>query len=191
MLLAGPLVCLALVVAVLLGSRGPGPLDQVDPANQRNGLLLAGPTLEPTPQPPLPGLVPGQGSDARPTVLLFVRDAPRGDVLSRWRDMLPTDTHLVLVLQEPDTGIDSDQPSDSVAQSVEDVAAAAAAAGADTVTDPDGRLAEAVRLPEPQDGGPGVGYAVVDADGVVRYSTLDPAWYDNAFEVDTIVGAVA
>lgn len=52
------------------------------------------------------------------------------------------------------------------------------------------RLAEVVDLPEPNDGGPPAGYAVVDPDRQVRYSTLDPAWRRNAFEVATIAGAV-
>lgn len=52
------------------------------------------------------------------------------------------------------------------------------------------RLAAAVRIPTPVDGGPPVGYAVVDPARTVRYSTLDPAYLDNAFEVDVITGAV-
>lgn len=163
-------MCLLLVAAVLVGSRGPGPQDQPDRANQRNGLLLSGPTVEPS----LPGLTPGPG----PTVLLFVRAAPEGDVLQDWRGTLPAAAHVVLVVQEP--GATSSGP-----------ASAAAAAGVDLVVDEVGRLAHAVDLPEPVDGGPGIGYAVVDTEGVVRYSTLDPAWPDNAFEVDTIVGATS
>lgn len=51
-------------------------------------------------------------------------------------------------------------------------------------------LADAVGMPEPVDGGPPVGYAVVDPSRTVRYATLDPAYLLNAFEVDVIVGAV-
>lgn len=164
----GVLMCLLLVAAVLVGSRGPGPRDQPDRANQRNGLLLSGPTVEPS----LPGLTPGQG----PTVLLFVRAAPEGDDLQDWRSTLPAAAHVVLVVQEP--GATSTGP-------------ATAAAGVEVIVDEVGRLADAVDLPEPVDGGPGIGYAVVNTEGVVRYSTLDPAWPDNAFEVDTIVGATS
>lgn len=171
--LGGLAVCLLLVLAVLLGSRGPGPLDQPDRANQRNGLLLDGPTVEPSP--------PGLGLSDGPTVLLFVRSSPDPDVLAGWRGMLPTDTHVVLVVQEPDPSSTGDGEAGS--------SALAAAAGADLVVDPDGRLADAVDLPQPVDGGPGVGYAVIDTEGVVRYSTLDPAWPENAFEVATIAGA--
>lgn len=114
---------------MLVGSRGPGPLDQPEAARQRDGLVLDGPTVSPT--------VAGVHLPSLPNVLLFVRDPPS------------------------------------------------------VVPDPEGRLAAAVGLPRPVDGGPGVGYAVVDADGVVRYSTLDPAWADNAFEVATILGATS
>ncbi len=52
-------------------------------------------------------------------------------------------------------------------------------------------LAAAVRIPTPTDGGPPVGYAVVDPARQVRYSTLDPVYVKNAFEVDVITAAVA
>jgi len=52
------------------------------------------------------------------------------------------------------------------------------------------QLADAVDIPRPVDGGPPVGYAVVDPARTVRYSTLDPAYLDNAFEVDVITDAV-
>lgn len=51
-------------------------------------------------------------------------------------------------------------------------------------------LARAVDMPVPVDGGPPVGYAVVDADSRVRFSTLDPAYLVNAFEVNVYTGAV-
>ncbi len=53
------------------------------------------------------------------------------------------------------------------------------------------RLAPVVGMPTPVDGGPPVGYAVVDPARQVRYATLDPAYLDNAFEVDVITSAVA
>lgn len=171
LVLAGVALCVVLGVVVLGGSVGPGPLDQPDPADQRNGLLLTGPTVEPS----LPGVPPRDG----PTVLLFVRSAPQPSVLRQWRDTLPATTHVVLVVQEPG----SDPSSEASA-------AHALNAGADLIGDPDGRLATAVDLPEPVDGGPGVGYAVIDSDRVVRYATLDPRWPENAFELDTIVGAI-
>ena len=47
-----------------------------------------------------------------------------------------------------------------------------------------------VDLPTPVDQGRGIGYAVVDSDRQVQYSTLDPVYLTNAFEVATIVGSV-
>ena len=52
-------------------------------------------------------------------------------------------------------------------------------------------LAELIGMPTPVDGGPPVGYAVVDPARQVRYATLDPKYTLNAFEVDVITGAVA
>jgi hypothetical protein len=67
-------------------------------------------------------------------------------------------------------------------------------AGADLVVLTPGpraaELADAVGMPTPVDGGPPVGYAVVDPSRTVRYATLDPAYLINAFEVDVIVRAV-
>ncbi len=51
-------------------------------------------------------------------------------------------------------------------------------------------LAEAVVMPTPVDGGPPVGYAVVDPARTVRYATLDPRYTDNAYEIGVIVAAV-
>ena len=51
-------------------------------------------------------------------------------------------------------------------------------------------LAATEGIPTPVDGGFPIGYAVIDAARVVRYSTLDPMYELNAFEVDVITGAV-
>lgn len=52
-------------------------------------------------------------------------------------------------------------------------------------------LVAALPMPVPVDGGPPVGYAVIDPDRQVRYVTLDPQYRVNAFEVDVITGAVS
>ena len=52
-------------------------------------------------------------------------------------------------------------------------------------------LAAAVNMPIPVDGGPPVGYAVIDANRVVRYATLDPVYTRNSFEVDVITGTIS
>jgi hypothetical protein len=59
-----------------------------------------------------------------------------------------------------------------------------------TVIDPLNTLAAVVDMPQPVDGGRPVDYAVVDSERVVRYATLDPKYLANAFEVETILGAV-
>lgn len=53
-----------------------------------------------------------------------------------------------------------------------------------------GSLVDAIGMPAPVDGGPPIGYAVVDSSRQVRYATIDPQYLKNAFEVDVISGAV-
>ena len=52
-------------------------------------------------------------------------------------------------------------------------------------------LRTAVGMRAPIDGGPPVGYAIVDSDRRVRYATLDPAYLDHASEVDLLTADVA
>lgn len=158
-------LAVVLSVVVVLLVRPPGPLDQPDPANQRNGLLLAGPSVAPQ--------VAGVDFGDRPVVLLFDRDLPAGTDLQRWVEQVPAGADVRLVVPGP---LDPE---------------AAAVLGTQVVVDPPGRLAAAVDLPTPVDGGPGIGYAVVDSNRQVRYSTLDPVYLENAFEIATIVGSVS
>ena len=160
-----PLTVFVVVAAVLTGVvvvlvRPPGPLDQPDPALQRDGLLRDGPRVPPA--------VARVDFGDRTVVLLFERQAPDADDIRVWAQDLPDAADVRLVLPE----------ATDVAFAVE------------TVIDPTGALATAVALPAPVDGRRGVGYAVVDADRVVRYRTLDPSWPGNAFEIATVVGAV-
>lgn len=160
-----PLVSFLAVGAVLVGVvvglvRPPGPLDQPDAALQRDGLLRDGPVVPPT--------VAGVTFGDRAVVLLFERRPPDPDDVRAWAQDVPDTADVRLVLPEP----------------------ARATFAVETVIDPTGALAAAVALPTPVDGGPGVGYAVVDAERVVRYRTLDPSWPGNGFEVATIAGAV-
>ena len=149
---------LTLVVVALV--RPPGPLDQPDPAYQRDGLLLAGPVV--------PEQVVGVEFGGRPVVLLFVREQPQPQQLAAWAAAVPAPADVIVVLPQPTT----------------------AELPVPTVVDPLNRLADVVAMPTPVDGGRPVGYAVVDSDRVVRYATLDPAYLTNAFEVGTIVRAV-
>jgi hypothetical protein len=118
--------------------------------------------------PVLPRSVLGVSFGGRPVVLLFVRAQPGHADLSRWAADLPDAADVRVVVQTSGAG-------------APDV----------VVHDPDRVLAAAVRLPRSRDGGPGVGYAVIDATRTVRYSTLDPSWPGNGFEVATIAGAVS
>lgn len=149
---------LAFVVIALV--RPPGPLDDPDPAYQRDGLLLDGPVVAEQ--------VLGIDFGGRPVVLLFVREPPDPQELESWAQSVPDAADVRVVLPQPTT---ADLPLP-------------------TVVDPLDKLAGAVDMPQPVDGGRPVGYAVVDADRVVRYATLDPVYLTNAFEVETIVGAV-
>lgn len=150
------------VVVVWLG-RPPGPLDQPDPAYQRDGLLVDGPTL--------PEDVAGVDFGGRPVVLLFDRSLPDRTALSQWLAAVPDRAVVRLVLPEPAPRV-VNFPRLEI------------------VVDPSGLLADAVALPTPVDQGPGIGYAVVDSNRRVQYSTLDPVYLTNAFEIATIVGSV-
>lgn len=152
---------LTVVVVVLV--RPPGPLDQPDPAYQRDGLLLDGPVM--------PEQVAGVRFGGRPVVLLFERDLPDLSALAQWLGEVPDRGAVKLVLPEPAPRL-------------------LAHPQLELVVDPSGRLADAVDLPTPVDGGRGIGYAIVDGERRVRYSTLDPAYLANAFEIATILGAV-
>ena len=47
-------------------------------------------------------------------------------------------------------------------------------------------LRDAVGMRTPNDGGPPVGYAIIDQARRVRYATLDPAYLDHASEVEML-----
>lgn len=152
-----------LAVVVLLLIRLPGPLDEHTLADQRNGLVATGPTVAPQ--------VAGVSFGAQPVALLFVRTVPGAAAVRGWREQLPDDLAVRVVVQEPGRNLPSQ---------VADVA---------VVPDPARQLAAAVALPASRDGGAGVGYAVVDAERTTRYATLDPAWAANGSEIATIVRA--
>lgn len=58
------------------------------------------------------------------------------------------------------------------------------------LVDPEGRTAVAYGMRSPADGGPPVGYAVVDAETRIRYRTLDPDPAAHGREITTILGAL-
>ena len=152
---------LVLTIVVTLLVRTPGRLDEGSFADQRNGLLAHGPQVGQS--------VAGVQFGGHVVILLFVRTRPAAPDVTRWSEGFPRHATVITVVQRPDP--------------------AGPAEGA-VVFDVPGALASAVHLPRPNDGGPGVGYAVVDASRTVRYATLDPSWRKNGFEVATIAGAL-
>lgn len=74
---------LVLTLVVVLVVRAPGPLDDPDPADQRDGLLLNGPRLE--------RQVDGVPFGGRTVVVLFARTAPGGTRFEAWRTAVSDD----------------------------------------------------------------------------------------------------
>jgi hypothetical protein len=56
------------------------------------------------------------------------------------------------------------------------------------VTDTDGSLAKAYGLRSPIDGGPPVGYVLVDSHGHIRFRTLDHGFRERAWEIKLLLG---
>ena len=169
---SGPLAATWLGVAVVLGlllahARAmEGPLDDTDPARQRPGFLDAG--ALPAPAPPVLRDVPSPG---RPAVVFFVRDDGMDELCRALGEgRLAGRAVLAVVVGGAPSG--------------------GCGAAAAVVADPEGERAEAYGMRLPRDGGPPVGYAVVDARGDIRYRTLDPAVAERLDEVTTMVAAL-
>lgn len=172
---AGPvpgrgLLAMWLLAAVVLGGLlviaqlRRSPLDDPDPAYQRPGILDLG--ALPVPAPTVAGDIPRHG---RPAVVFFERPS-----------LLPG-----LCQALPGTGLVT------TADLVIVIPAEGAGCGAvPVVVDPYVGLAEAYGMRLPSDGGPPVGYAVVDGQGRIRYRTLDPTVAAELPEVATILAAL-
>jgi len=76
-------VALVLTLVVVLLVRPPGPLDDPNPADQRDGLLLDGPTL--------PAEAAGLRFGSRTVVVLFERDEPTGPAFEKWKATVSDD----------------------------------------------------------------------------------------------------
>ena len=160
-----PLVLVA-VVGVMMGATQlrVDPLDDPDPAHQRPGLL----DLDslPAPAPILPDLEYHGG----PTLFVFARESQPP---CSWLDALEiARAAVVLAIGAP-----------------EGAAGRAGCPGLQGVADPWG-LAREVGMRTPRDGGFPVGYAIVDADGLLRYRTLDPDMAHLVDEINTMIEAV-
>lgn len=57
--------------------------------------------------------------------------------------------------------------------------------------DTDGALARAVGLRRPIDGGPPVGYVLIDSHGYIRFRTLDPGFGQRAWEIKLLLGGIS
>lgn len=155
---------LTAVIVVLVG--GPGPLDDPQQGRQRPGLLTDAGDAPVVRNLGLPRGSLGQ----RPVFLAFDRRIPSAAALERILDQVPDDFATVLVVPAAADLAESDLPLP-------------------VVTDARGRLAHAVGLARPKDGGPPVGYVVIDAAVRVRYATLDPDWTDHGDEIAIVTQA--
>lgn len=151
--------------AVTLANQSHNGLDDPNQAYQRPGFLDARDLPD-----HVPAVVPGVPGPGRRAVVFFVRPAQLRATL----DSLTRDPSLRKM----------------AAVAVVDSSALPVVPGpVPAVVDPSGRLASAYGMRRPLDGGPPVGYAVVDSSGRVRYATLDPGTADRLAEVSTILGA--
>jgi len=153
-------VAAAIGLGALLAAASPrGPLDDPDPARQRPGYIDGGGL--PAPAPDLgAGVTPG-----RRAVVFFVRP----EQVSSLCQALPasglgTSASLAVIVSSP---------SDCSRQAA-------------LIVD-SGGLARRFGMPTPVDGGPPVGYAVVDTAGRIRYRTLDPRGAGGLDEVATML----
>jgi len=159
---------IALSVVVALVVRGPGPLDDPDPADQRTGLLASAGSATTVPNLALPG----DPIARRAVLVVFDRRVPSLRQFARVTDELPRGVAVVLVV-----------PGATAS------AAAALPRRARLLVDRGGRVARAVRSHRPLDRGRPVGYAVIDRRARVRYVTLDPGYLDHGFEIHLITRA--
>lgn len=164
--LAGAIVLAALVLGAV---RGPGPLDDPEQGDQRTGFLfdvdeeargVAGLDL------------PGDPVGGMPVLVVFDRSVPSPPRLGSFIRDVRDEVAVVIVVPET-VGERPRLPP-----------------GVRLLTGSGGRVAEALGMPQPRAGGAPVGYAVIDAAARVRYATLDPAYEQHGFEVETIVGAL-
>ena len=158
-------ISLAAFAAVLISQEMLGPHDDNDLAYQRPGMLDL--TTAPF---HAPSSVVSAGNR---TVVFFVRDRRDGAAITTSYaadDILTREAQLRIVVASP-------------------TVTAGTSATFPLVADPGGQLAAAFHLRTPRDGGPPIGYAVVDSRGMVRYVTLDPLPTESLPEVQMLIEA--
>ncbi len=160
----------ALVLGVLLAvSRaGYSGLDDPNQGFQRPGLLDVGSL--PAHPPPVTANIPRAG---RRAVVFFARpgDVARLAAALASASDLRREAEVAVVVAGPVTS-----PTEP--------------GGVVVVADPGGGLAAGYGMRTPRDGGPPVGYAIVDRSGRVRYATIDPGDASRLREVRTVLSAV-
>jgi hypothetical protein len=151
-------------ILLLVAQAARSPLDDADPSLQRPGFLDAfgRPTLA-------PAVTSGVPEPGRRAVVLFVRPALVVPLCRALGARPSLGRRAALAMVSPTPG--------------------GACPEAPVVADPGGSLGLSYRLRRPRDGGPPVGYAVVDSAGRVRYRTLDPSLINGLAEVETILRA--
>lgn len=160
--LASSVVLVAVVLAVV---PRPGPLDDPDSARQRPGVLTAPSDARRVGKLSLPGDSIGR----RPVMIFFDRRPPNSEAFRRLERRLPAAIATVLVLGH------GPRPAGYQAVAV----------------DRHKRIADAVGMRTPKDGGPPVGYAIIDRQARVRYATLDPGYLRHSEEDATMAAAAA
>ena len=162
---AGAVVLIALVVGVV---GGPGPLDDPEPGRQRAGFLF-----DPDEAPIVGDLqLPGRPLDRRPVFLLFDRRGYDADRVDAVLEEVPRRFAFILVV-----------PRAPAAEELPERVRALA--------DRRRRIAAAVELGEPVDGGFPTGYALIDRERRVRYATLDPTYAEHAFEIHIVTDPIS
>lgn len=152
---------LSSLVAISIASRTGG--DDPDQGRQRPGILDLGGLPAPAPR------LPGVEVDGREAVVFFGGRDPAA--LCAALDDPPAelaDAALVVVAEQP-------LPCPAPVVAVQ-------------LSPP--RAAKAYGLPTPRDGGPPLGYAIIDDRGRIRYRTLDPELPSLLHEVATMLRAV-
>lgn len=154
---------LAFVVLVVIG--GPGPLDDPAPGSQRPGILVDANEARSVPARALAPVPVGRGN----VLLLFERHVPSADVLDALRRAVGSGFTLAVAV-----------PGGRRRPPVPGVLAVDAPVAA----------AVAVGMHRPRDGGPPIGYALLDREGRVRYATLAPNYVGELAELETVAGGV-
>ncbi len=167
-MVAFAVAALVLSVVVVLAVPDPGPLDAAHEGSQRSGLLIPEAQADRVPALELPGAPVGR----RHVLLVFDRDVPSTERFRRFRAELPDTAAVVLAVAKESTR--------------------AELAGTPIVTGTKARqLAKTIDVTPPRDGGAPIGYAVLDAQTRIRYTTLDPLYFQHVDEVATMLAAVS